>query len=294
MPRRHPWTELPSSVREKIELHTGPLRWTRAPEFGKSSEFSATLHAAGGPVFCKGVRVDRPYAWTHRNEAAVAPFLPAMLAPQLLWEVTQDGWLMLGFEYVPGGHPSLVPTSCDLDEIGDLVVTMSEALTPCPTAARHSIADRWGGAPGWSAVHALSPADLDPWAREHLAVLATLERGAWLDGDTLVHADLHPAHMLAEDGRVRVIDWARSGRGAAWIDTAHVVVRLIHDGHTPEAAEAWAMHVPAFAKAQEPVITAFAAKLAGMGEYIARSPRARPHTRALADTARRWARHRLG
>ncbi|MFE5327274.1 hypothetical protein ACFRCG_12910 [Embleya sp. NPDC056575] len=294
MPRRHAWTELPLSVREKIQLHTGPVRSTRAPDFGKSSEFSATLDTACGLVFCKGVRADRTYAWTHRNEAAVAPFLPATLAPRLLWEVTQDGWLMLGFEFVPGHHPSLSPTSGDLDVIGDLVVTMAETLTPCPAAARHSIADRWGGAPGWSAVHAASPADLDPWAREHLGVLATLERGARLDGDTLVHSDLHQANMLAEDGRVRVIDWAWSARGAAWIDTAYVVVRLIHEGHTPEAAETWAMHVPAFAKAPEPVITAFAAKLAGMWEYIARSSRARPHARALADTARRWARYRLG
>ncbi|MFE3205627.1 hypothetical protein [Embleya sp. NPDC059237] len=294
MPRRHSWIELPLSVREQIQLHTDLVLWTRAPGFGKSSEFSATLHAAGGTVFCKGVRVDRAHAWTHRNEAAVAPFLPAALAPQLLWEVAKDGWLMLVFEYVPGRHPSLSPTSAHLDLIGDLVVTMAEALTPCPAAARHSLAERWGTVPGWAAVHAASPADLDPWAREHLDVLATLERGAWLDGDTLVHSDLHQGNMLAEDGRVRVIDWARSARGAAWIDTAHLVVRLIHEGHTPETAEAWAIHVPAFARAPEPVITAFAAKLAGMWEYIARSPRARPHARALADTARRWARHRLG
>ncbi|MGW1998116.1 hypothetical protein [Embleya sp. NPDC001921] len=72
-----------------------------------------------------------------------------------------------------------------------------------------------------------------------------------------------------------------------------VVVRLMHEGHTPEAAEAWAKHVPAFAKALDRVIDAFAAKLSGMWEFITRSSRARPHSRALADTAREWARYRL-
>ncbi|WP_439675879.1 phosphotransferase family protein [Embleya sp. MST-111070] len=293
MPRRHAWTELPKSVREKIQQYTGPIRSMHAPEFGKSSEFSATLETRDGRVFCKGVRADRPYAWTHRNEAAVAPFLPVSLAPALLWSVVQEGWHMLGFEYVPGRYPSLSPTSGDLDVIGDLVVTMAEALTPCPSAALHSIADRWGSAPGWAAIYAKSPDDLDPWARAHIGVLATLELGAALDGDTLVHSDLHPANMLTRDDRVRVIDWAWSARGAAWIDAAYVVVRLMHEGHTPEAAEAWAVHVPAFAKAPDPVIDAFAAKLSGMWEFITRSPRARPHSRALADTARAWARYRL-
>ncbi|MET7298339.1 phosphotransferase [Embleya sp. NPDC005575] len=156
-------------------------------------------------VFCKGVRADRPYAWTHRNEAAVAPFLPASLAPALLWSFVQDGWHMLGFEYVPGRYPSLSPTSGDLDVIGDLVVTMAEALTPCPSAALHSIADRWGAAPGWAAVYAKLPTDLDPWARAHIGVLAMLERGAFLDGDTLVHSDLHPANMLTRDDRVSLL-----------------------------------------------------------------------------------------
>ncbi len=200
---------------------------------------------------------------------------------------------MLGFEFVRGRYPSLSPTSGDLDVIGDLVVTMAEALTPCPSAARRSITDRWSGAPGWAAVHTQSPDDLDPWARTNVGILATLERGVSLDGDTLVHSDLHPANMLIEDGHVRVIDWAWSARGAAWIDPAYLVVRLMHEGHSPEVAEAWAVHAPAFAKAPKPLITAFAAKLSGMWEHIARSPQARPHARELADTARRWVRYRL-
>ncbi|MYW04519.1 phosphotransferase [Streptomyces sp. SID3343] len=265
----------------------------RSPEFGKSSEFSAVLDTRDGRVFCKGVRADRPHSWTLRNEAAVSPLLPASLAPQLLWSVIEDGWHMLGYEYVSGHYPSLSRASGDLDVVGDLVVTMADVLTPCPSAALHSIADRWGSAPGWAAVYTQSPADLDLWARAHIGALATLERGVYLDGNTLVHSDLHPANMLVEDGRVRVIDWAWSARGAAWIDTAYVVVRLMYEGHTPEAAEAWAMHVPSFAKAPESVLTAFAAKLSGMWEYFGRSPKARAHARELANTAREWARYRL-
>ncbi|MYW01851.1 phosphotransferase [Streptomyces sp. SID3343] len=293
MPRRHTWTELPETVRVTIEQHTGPIRAIRTPEAGKNSEFLATLRTDAGSVFCKGVRTDRPYAWTLRNEAALGPFLPPLLAPRLLWSIVRDGWHMLGFEHVPERHPSLSPTSYDLNKVGDLVATMAEVMTPCPPAALRSIADRWGSAPGWAAVYAKSPDDLDPWAHAHIGALTTLERGAFLGGDTLVHSDLHAENMLVEDGHVRVIDWAWSARGAAWTDTAYVVVRLMHAGHTPQAAEAWALHAPAFAKAPEPVITAFAAKLSGMWEYLARSPKARAHSRALADTARRWAQYRL-
>lgn len=292
-PRRHTWSELPKAVRSAVERQTGYVHDVAVPEFGVSAEFSATLDTATGLMFCKGIRVDAPTAWAHCNEARVGPWLPANLAPCLLWEVAEAGWLMLGFEHVEGRHPVLSPRSCDLGKVGELVATMTDVLTPCPSAARNVLADRWASAPGWAAVYAKSPADLHPWARAHIGNLETLERSVWLDGDTLVHSDLHPGNMLAQDARLRAVDWAWSARGPAWFDTAYLVLRLMHSGHTPEAAEGWARYMPAFANAPEPVMTAFASKIAGMWEYIARSPRARPHARALADTARAWIAYRL-
>ncbi|WP_406284557.1 phosphotransferase family protein [Embleya sp. NBC_00896] len=290
---RRQWAELPRDARDAIERQIGLVRSVATPDLGVSSEFTAILTTDCERVFCKGIRADGQRAWMHRNEAAVSPHVPAEWSPPLLWELVVAGWLLLGFEYVPGSHPDLSPNSADLGPVAETVAALADVLTPCPAAARYQLGDRWGGALGWAALYGNAPDDLDPWARRQIATLATWERTAWLSGDTLAHVDLNPGNMLVTDGRVRVVDWAWSARGPAWVDAAYLVVRLVHKGHAPESAEAWARQVPAFAKAPEPVLTAFAAKLAGMWEFTARSPKARPHARALADAARVWVAHRL-
>lgn len=169
MPIRRRWEELPSAVRDAIEAEIGHVVSVEPPTRGQSSEFSAALRARGGAYFVKGVRVDRPYAWTHRNEAAIGPHLPAGIAPALRWKVEEDGWLMLGFELATGTHPDLSPRSPHLPYVRDLVVRLGEELTPCPSAAKHSLAERWAAAPGWTELRDGPPDDLDAWARSLLS-----------------------------------------------------------------------------------------------------------------------------
>ncbi|WP_425581795.1 phosphotransferase family protein [Streptosporangium vulgare] len=54
-----------------------------------------------------------------------------------------------------------------------------------------------------------------------------------LDGPTLLHADLHAGNLLVDGGRCQVVDWSMACRGAAWVDVALLVPRLVDAGHTP-------------------------------------------------------------
>ncbi len=150
MPTREPWAALPHSLRSAVEDAVGEVLSVDEPAMGRSSEFSAMLTTVHNAFFWKGVRTDRSYAWTHRNEAVVGPLPPPDIAPMLLWEIERDGWLMLGFERALGVHSSLSRGSPDLDAVRELVVRIGDELTPCPAEARR-LSDRCADAPGWAA-----------------------------------------------------------------------------------------------------------------------------------------------
>ncbi len=57
--------------------------------------------------------------------------------------------------------------------------------------------------------------------------------------------------------QVRVVDWAWPTIGAAWLDTASVVVRLIQAGHAPAQAEQWARQIPCWRAVSDDAIAAF-------------------------------------
>lgn len=291
---RHEWDALPEGVRDAVEQQCGePVIKAEAPVMGVSSEFTATLHLANGPVFCKGIRADQPAAWMHRNEADVNRLLPRGLAPALLWQVEADGWLLLGFEHAPGRHPDLAPDSADLAPVAEAVAALGQL--PAPDMVNRSLAARWARLPVWQRYLQNPPDDLDPWERDHLPHLAALEAAAHaqIDGDALLHTDLQAGNLLIDDGAVTVIDWAWASRGATWIDPAFMVIRLIAAGHSPEDAEAWACQVPAWRAAPAEAVTAFAATVLGLWGRKTRSTSASPHSARLTDVARNWARYRL-
>jgi Ser/Thr protein kinase RdoA (MazF antagonist) len=147
--------------------------------------------------------------WMHRNEARINPFLPASM-PRLRWQVESDGWLLLGFDYVDGRHPDLSPGSSDLSSVAAALSEMAMTLTPCPAVKVQAATARWAG-----------------WIRPEV-----------VDGDTLVHTDVTPFNFLIRQDGVTVVDWSMPCRGAAWIDTALMTIRLVRAGHRPEQAEA--------------------------------------------------------
>lgn len=83
-----------------------------------------------------------------------------------------------------------------------------------------------------------------------------------VDGNTLIHTDVAPHNFLLHDGGVTLVDWAMPCRGAAWIDTALLVIRLVRAGHSPDQAEAWASSIPMWSAARREAVDAFAAGIA--------------------------------
>ncbi|PZG21457.1 hypothetical protein C1I95_07280 [Micromonospora craterilacus] len=262
MPLRRHWDELPTSLRREVERRTGVIvRADSVPE-GAACEVAVTLQTPTGRVFCKGGRAESRQGWLYRREARINPWLPEE-APRLRWAVEHGGWLLLGFDHVPGRHPCLEPGSPDLKLVADLLATLARELTPCP------------------------PIDVQPFTERWRGLIAP----ELVDGDTLLHTDMTPRNFLLGD-RLRLVDWSAPCRGAAWIDTAFMLVRLVRAGHDPAAAEQWAAEVPAFAQADDEAVTAFTDALVRLWDRAQRTSPA-PHRGPLLDAARRWRAHRL-
>ncbi|MBB5160055.1 hypothetical protein [Saccharopolyspora phatthalungensis] len=292
---RRDWDELPAAVRAAIENKCGTVTRAVFPDAGRNSDVSATLHAGGGHVlFCKGVRLDTSRARMYRHEARVNPYLPSEVAPRLLWQTEVDGWLLLGFDHVPGRHADLAPDSPDLPLIADALRTIGASLTPSPVDAPQ-LAEQWARLAAWRRLAHDQDAEPDQWLRDRLGDFIDRERRAFeaIEGDALAHTDLHPLNVLVCD-RARVVDWAWSRRAAPWVDAALLVLRLIDAGHTAAAAECWAADaLPAWSAASDETRTDFAVAVLGVWHHMARANPG-PQRAPLVDTARRWVAHRLG
>ncbi|MGH3926803.1 MAG: aminoglycoside phosphotransferase, partial [Pseudonocardiaceae bacterium] len=112
-----------------------------------------------------------------------------------------------------------------------------------------------------------------------------------LRGDALLHTDFNPLNVLI-NGTARIIDWAWPTHGAAWIDPACFVLRLMAAGHTPKEAEAWAQQASSWDLTPEKDIDAFAAANARVWAEIAQTD-PQPWKKKLAVTANQWMRYRL-
>ena len=172
--------------------------------------------------------------------------------------------MMAGFEYAPGRPADLRPGSKDLPLVADVVTRMAAALTPCPSVPIQPAAARWGRL-------------LDP---------------AFVHGDTLLHTDMTHNNFPIDGDQVFVVDWSMPCRGAMWLDTARMVVRLIHAGHSAQQAQDWASALPTWARARPAAVDAFAAALATNSRRLRDARPDAPHLTELADAAHVWLRHR--
>ncbi|MGW7414976.1 aminoglycoside phosphotransferase [Streptomyces sp. NPDC054863] len=205
------WEDLPAVARAAVEEHTGPVQRAETATAGANSGVAATLRTAGSVVFVKGVPLDHSQIRTQQREVAIAPYLPAA-SPRLLWHVQAAGWDLIGYERLVGRHADYTPGSPDLPLVAAALVELQG--TPCPDIPMKLAQDRWSGY-------------TSPGGAEQLV------------GNTLLHTDLAPHNMLVTD-RAHLIDWAWPTRGAAWIDPAVLILRLMEAGHRAPAADAWA------------------------------------------------------
>jgi hypothetical protein len=293
---RSTWEHLPVAVRTAIERQTGPVLDVVIPVAGRNSDFSATLHtAAGGLLFCKGIATaEGKRGAMHRHEAEINSWLPSAVAPRLRWRTEADGWLLLGFDHVPGWHADLSPGSPDLPLVADTVSLMAGELAECGAQASR-LAQQWSRFVPWRRLAKDVPVDLDQWTRDHLDVLTEWEARAveLADGDSLVHTDLHGLNILVTEGRARVIDWAWSRLGSAAVDVAFLIARLVAAGHSPVEAEQWAETIPLWQHTPAETRTAFAVEVWGLWEHTGRMRQSPPKWMATTLAAQAIARWRL-
>jgi phosphotransferase family enzyme len=287
---RSTWDELPSGVRAAIEREAGQVVAAEAPSAGRNSDFSATLHTPAGLVFCKGIAdAEGKRGQMHRHEADINPWLPSAVAPRLRWSTEADGWLLLGFDHVTGRHADLSPASPDLAVVGNTVNTLVRELAHCPAEAPN-LAEQWARLAAWRRLAKDTGPALDEWTLNHLDQLIEWEARAieMVDGDSLVHTDLHSLNVLVDSDQALVVDWAWSRKGAAAIDVAFLIARLIAAGHNPTDAERWAYTLPIWRDTRRETRAAFAVAIWGIWAYQS-SQRSRSLWDQIVPAARSWA-----
>lgn len=256
------WSDLPPEILHLVASRVGRVTGvTNNPE-GSVRDIAATLHTDTGPVFCKATRTAAPFAWMLRNEIKINRSLPRALVPALRFHLETEGWLLAAFDHVTGRPPDLSPGSPDLNPLAITMSRLIAELSPSPTAVQ-PLTVRWNG----------------------------LIDTALIDGDTLLHTDVTPQNFLVTSSATYVVDWSMPAKGAAWIDTALMTVRLIRAGHSPTDAERWANRVYCWPHPPGPALTLFARAYATLtARRNAEAPAA--HRRELANAAEIWATHR--
>ncbi len=265
--RHTDWDELEAPVRLAIEDRTGPVRAARTVSTGLNSQLAVILDTDAGTVFVKGLPLAHPGAVRQEREAMINPHVP-VVAPRLLWHERAVGWDLLAFEYIDGArHADYRPGSPDLPRVIGAMHRL--AGIGCPELPVKQARQRW-------AAYVDGEADLD-----------------MLDGDALLHTDFNPLNILLGPDRTWIIDWAWPTRGAAFIDPACFLIRLMAAGHSPSQAEALAAQCLGWRQASPIAIDMFALASTRLYDEIARED-PQPSKQRLATVARDWARHRLG
>ncbi|GGX84340.1 aminoglycoside phosphotransferase [Streptomyces fructofermentans] len=253
------WTDLPAAARTAVEAHTGPVLSAVTAQGGVNSGIAATLRTAATTLFVKGVPADHPQVRTQQREAAINPYLPDA-CPRLLWHVNAGGWDLIGYQQLAGRHADYAPGSPDLPLVARAVAELQ--TTRWPDIELKRAEQRWGS---------YAPAS-------DVSVLA---------GDTLLHTDLAPHNVLITN-RAHIVDWAWPTRGAAWIDPAVLILRLMEAGHSAQDADTWARtQFASWAAAPATAVMVFSQANATTWEEIARAdPQAWKKT--MAQHAHDW------
>ncbi|WP_106977132.1 aminoglycoside phosphotransferase [Streptomyces sp. NRRL S-920] len=242
MIRRH-FHDLPLEARQAIADKAGPVHAARTADGGLNSGIAAFLDTDQGPVFVKGIPTGHSQAPAQRREAAINPHLPRA-CPRLYWHIETAGWDLLGYEVLPGRHADYSTCSPDLSLVAGALAELQNTTVP-PDLLIKAAEQRWAAyaPPGTAALFA---------------------------GDTLLHTDLAPHNVIVDD-RAHIIDWAWPTRGAAWIDPAILILRLLEAGHTLVEADAFANRFASWRTAPAEAKEAFAAANAATWREIARA-----------------------
>ncbi|MDQ1642720.1 MAG: hypothetical protein QOJ90_2071 [Actinomycetota bacterium] len=242
--QRASWAELPAAVHVAVaEVLGGQVVEARSQPGGFSPGSADRVVTAGGRrAFVKavGLELNPDSPGIHRREIAVTAALPREApAPRLLGSYDDGDWVALVLEDVDGRHPEMPWRRDELHRIVRALADMSRALSPAPPIdvplLEEDLATEFTA---WDRIAADPPADLDPWAAQHLDRLAELGRASLpaVRGDTLLHVDLRADNLLIAADRVVVVDWPWACRGAPWVDLVLFAINpTLYGGHDPDA-----------------------------------------------------------
>jgi hypothetical protein len=259
--------ELPDPVRTAVQARFGVIRSIHAAEAGMNSALAAVLETeSAGRVFIKALPEEDVSVMSQQREARVSPYVEG-ISPRLLWHGSVAGWDLITFEVIDRArHADYAPGSPDLSKLAAVMTQL--AATPCPKVPMMTAGWRWG------------------------AYLDDPQDFALLEGSALLHTDCNTGNVLITDERAWLVDWAWATRGAAFIDLALVLPRLIAAGHSPDDAEAWAAKHPVWQDANPEAITKFASAITRLWNQLAEKDPDAPWRRPMVEAAATWADHR--
>jgi len=265
--QRIAWDDLSGPLKQAIEARTGPIMGVRIASAGQNSPLAAIIDARDGKVFVKGLPSSHRRVITQAREAAVAPLVKE-ISPALLWHFDEAGWNVLGYQYASGRHADYSPGSPDLDRLVQLMEALSAIKVADDPGPFKRAEDRW------------KPYLDDP---ETATVFA---------GPVLTHSDWTPDNVLIAEHRAWLIDWAWPTLGAAWMDPACWILRLMASGgHTAHEAEQQASRLPAYQAADPAHVDLFADANVRLWDEIAQSSTT-VWTAKMAQAAKSWVDYR--
>ncbi|MEV4345719.1 aminoglycoside phosphotransferase family protein [Actinoplanes sp. NPDC049596] len=271
--KRITWLELPGAVRARVEqiVGGGPVVGADSQPGGFSpGSADRVVTETGRRAFVKAVTatINARSAEMARDEMRITALLPERVpAPRLIGGFDDGEWVVLVLEDVAGAHPRTPWVSSEIDAAVTALAELARATTPAPSGLPRAGDQFAHEFRGWERVAADPPADLDPWARDHLpelqaAAARTLDRLG--TGDTVAHCDIRADNMIVRpDGRVVIVDWPWAAVGPGWWDRVDLASNVwVHGGDPERVIEGIDRRI---------VTDAFAA-LAGMFSDICRLP----------------------
>ena len=267
--KRISWDDLPDELKAAIEKRTGRILEAHTATAGQNSPIAATITTEHGKTFVKGLPRSENRSTSQAREIAVAPLVRG-ISPHLHWHFEEDGWIVLGYQHIEGRHADYRPGSGDPEALLPILTALGEIKVPTGSGPFKLAEDRWK-------TYVDDPEELE------------IFRGA-----TLQHTDWISHNVLISPDRPYLVDWAWPTLGAAWMDPAYFLIRLMASGHSAEDAESFAAQIPAFANADPSDLDAFARVNVRMWDEI--EVQSAEHIsswmRGVVSGSRDWAKHR--
>lgn len=258
MPTEH-LDKIPPTVLDMIEARSGRVLQAHTVTGGPNRAITARVHTDVQTLFVKALPAGHPRVWTQSWEAAINPYVHG-IAPQLVWQANDTAWHVLGYAHIEARHANWKPGTEDVEPTLDVMEEL--AGRPLPPVEVKRMTDR-------------------------IRTYAESDELHLFDGSALLHTRWNPENVLVRDSGARLVDWAWVSLGAAWIDPALWVLRLIAAGHDPEQAEFAACGHEAWRHASYEALWAFSRAQARRWDSIA-AQSADESPKPMQQAARTW------